>query len=92
MNNQKLRIARIKRMADKKFGRHKCPNNNQKLRIARIARIFNDKIRRHKCPNCYGFLSAAAIRIHRTLASQNFRKIISVKSAKSVVKQLNINN
>ena len=25
MNNQKLRIARIKRMADKKFGRHKCP-------------------------------------------------------------------
>ena len=60
MNNQKLRIARIKRMADKKFGRHKCPNNNQKLRIARIARIFNDKIRRHKCPNCYGFLSAVA--------------------------------
>ena len=44
MNNQKLRIKRIERMADKKFGRHKCPNNNQKLRIARIARIFNDKI------------------------------------------------
>ena len=60
MNNQKLRIARIKRMADKKSGRHKCPN-------------------------CYGFLSAAAIRTHWTLASQNFRKIISVKSAKSVV-------
>ncbi len=49
MNNQKLRIARIKRMADKKFGRHKCPNNNQKLRIARIARIFDDKIKRHRC-------------------------------------------
>ena len=92
MNNQKLRIKRIERMADKKFGRHKCPNNNQKLRIARIARIFNDKIRRHKCPNCYGFLSAAAIRTHWTLASQNFRKIISVKSAKSVVKQQNTNN
>ncbi len=81
MNNQKLRIAWIKRMADKKFGRHKCPNNNQKLRIARIARIFNDrifndKIRRHKCPNCYGFLSAAAIRIPRTLASQNLREQI----------------
>ena len=42
--------------------------------------------------NCYGFLSAAAIRTNRTLASQNFRKIISVKSAKSVVKQLNTNN
>ena len=59
MNNQKLRIVRIKRMADKKFGRHKCPNNNQKLRIARIARIFDDKIKRHRCPNCYGFLPAA---------------------------------
>jgi len=60
MNNQKLRIARIKRMADKKFGRHKCPN-------------------------CYGFLPMAALRTHWTLASPNFRKIISVKSAKSVV-------
>ena len=51
MNNQKLRIARIKRMADKKFGRHKCPN-------------------------CYGFLLVAAIRTHRTLASQNLREQI----------------
>ena len=50
-----------------------------------MKRIFDDKIKRHKCPNCYGFLSAAAIRTHWTLASQNFRKTISVKSAKSVV-------
>lgn len=36
MNNQKLRIARIKRMADKKFGRHKCPNCYGFLPVAAI--------------------------------------------------------
>ena len=36
MNNQKLRIARIKRMADKKFGRHKCPNGYGFLPVAAI--------------------------------------------------------
>ena len=84
MNNQKLRIKRIERMADKKFGRHKCPNNDQKLRITRMKRIFDDKIKRHRCPNCYGFLLASAIRTNRTRASQNlWEQICKIREIRS---------
>ena len=50
--------------------------NNQKLRIKRIERMADEEFGGHKCTNCYGFLPAAAIRTHRTLASQNLREQI----------------
>ena len=84
----------MKRIFDDKIKRHKCPNCYGFLSAAANLYQSDACVPKFSENNICKIreIRSCVIRTNRTLASQNFRKIISVKSAKSVVKQLNINN